>query len=323
MTLNHRWNKRMLRAPRLIAALLITALSPAALAQKSSGHMDLDDLSSVYGAQLAAFRVMISKTDAICPEQTGLFRIAPNGLVTDIEVLLWLVPELPRSDGKIVKGMDLSPVPAPDDFTYRRRLAMESCRIDVDISEQQKQDGEWIPLLSLERPNAPSSRKNDDPPAMSPAEIEASDRHMRVRAHAGNLLQGWTATFKSVAGFEGAKDCFDAVATYRIDQLGVTLLFPAGLEGELNRFFIERVDSDADHSTLYLSRGSCRVGFTISASILRDGVWIPLPIAPPRPEPSPDTGPPFGGYADPTPAESLANKAKMEELMRRMNGNPR
>ena len=101
----------MLRAPRLIAALLITALSPAALAQKSSGHMDLDDLSSVYGAQLAAFRVMISKTDAICPEQTGLFRIAPNGLVTDIEAILWLVPELPRSDGKIVKGVDLSPVP--------------------------------------------------------------------------------------------------------------------------------------------------------------------------------------------------------------------
>ena len=83
----------MLRAPRLIAALLITALSPAALAQKSSGHMDLDDLSSVYGAQLAAFRVMISKTDAICPQQTGLFRIAPNGLVTDIEAILWLVPE--------------------------------------------------------------------------------------------------------------------------------------------------------------------------------------------------------------------------------------
>ncbi len=273
----------MLRAPRLIAALLIIALSPAALAQTSSGHMDLDDLSSVYGAQLAAFRVMISRTDAICPQQTGLFRIAPDGLVTDIEAMLWLVPELPRGDGKIVKDMDLSPVPAPDDFTYRRRLATESCRIDVDISEQQKRDGEWRPLLSLQRPNAPSSRKNDDRPAMSPAELGVYDRHMRARAHAGNLLQGWTATFKSVVGFEGAKDCFDAVATYRIDQLGVTLLFPAGLEGKINRFFIERVDSDADHSTLYLSRGSCRVGFTVSASVLRDGVWIPLPIAAPRP----------------------------------------
>ena len=244
----------MLRAPHVIAALLMTALSPPALAQKSSGHMDLDDLSSVYGAQLAAFRVMISKTDVICPQQTGLFRIAPNGLVTDIEAIIRLVPELPRSDGKIVKGMDLSPVPAPDDFTYRRRLAMESCRIDVDISEQQKRDGEWIPLLSASRPSAVSddlSRKTDDPPPLSSTEHEAYDRHTRARAHAGNLLQGWTGTFKSVVGFEGAKDCFDAVATYRIDQLGVTLLFPAGLEGEINRFFIERVDSDADHSTLY------------------------------------------------------------------------
>jgi hypothetical protein len=143
----------MLRAAQIIAALMIMALSPAALAQKSSGYMDLDDLSSAYGAQLAVFRVMISKTDAICSQQTGLFRIAPNGRVTDIDAVLWPVPELPRSDGKIVRGMDMSPVPAPDDFTYRRRLAMESCRIDVDISEHQKRDGEWMPLLSLERPN--------------------------------------------------------------------------------------------------------------------------------------------------------------------------
>src|SRR3954470_18434387 len=119
MTLNQRWSKWMLRAPRLIAALLMTALSPSALAQKSSGHMDLDDLSSVYGAQLAVFRVMISKTDAICPQQTGLFRIAPNGRVTDIEAILWWPVESSSSKGKV---MDLSPVPAPDDFTYRRRL---------------------------------------------------------------------------------------------------------------------------------------------------------------------------------------------------------
>jgi hypothetical protein len=60
----------------------------------------------------------------------------------------------------------------------------------------------------------------------------------------------------------------------------VTLWFPAGLERELNRFIIERVDVDADHSTLYLSRGSCRVGFTVGASTLREGSWAPLPIAP-------------------------------------------
>jgi len=36
----------MLRAPHLIAALLMTALSPAALAQKSSGYMDLYVISA-------------------------------------------------------------------------------------------------------------------------------------------------------------------------------------------------------------------------------------------------------------------------------------
>lgn len=275
----------MFRAHRIIAALTMMTLSSGVLAQKSSGYVNLNDFSSAYGAQLAAFRVMISKTDANCPRQlTGMFRIEPNGRVTDIGVALWLVPELQHGDdGKIARDTDLSPVAAPDDFTYRKRVAMESCRIDVDISEQHKRDDVWIPLLSSARPNAPPNEKLDRLPAMTPAELEIYDRHIKARAHAGNLLQGVTGNFKIGVNFEGAKDCFDAVAIYRIDQLGVTLLFPAGLDGELNRFFVERVDADADHSTLYLSRGSCRVGFTISASTLRDGVWSPLRIAPPRP----------------------------------------
>lgn len=263
----------MLRRAQAIAALLMMALSPAALAQKSSGYMDLEDMSSVYGTQLALFRVVISKTDAICPQQTGILQIRPNGGVTEILAVL-----------QGVRDWRMDETAAPDDFTYRRRVATDSCRIDIDMSEQQKKNGEWMPLLSARRPNAVPDdlgRKPDYvPPAMSPAEIEASDRHMRVRAHAGNLLQGWTATFRSVVGFEGAKDCFDAVGTFQIDQSGVTLLFPAGMVGELNRFFIERLDVDADHSTLYLSRGSCRVGFTISASTFREGSWVPLPIAP-------------------------------------------
>ena len=65
-----------------------------------------------------------------------------------------------------------------------------------------------------------------------------------------------------------------------IDRSGVTLLFPIGLGGELNRFFIERVNVDPDHSTLFLSRGACRVAFTVSASISREGSWVPLAIAP-------------------------------------------
>jgi hypothetical protein len=124
--------------------------------------------------------------------------------------------------------------------------------------------------------------KRDELPVFSPSQHEAFNRDVRAGAHTGNLHQGVTGTFKDVQSFEGSKDCFEAVATFMIDRSGVTLLFPIGIGGELNRFFIERVDADADHSTLYLSRGSCRVAFTISASISREGSWVPLPIGPPK-----------------------------------------
>jgi hypothetical protein len=266
-----------LRVSHIIAALLMVALSPAALAQKSSGHMDLEDMSGVPGSQLAVFRVAISKTDAICPQQIGTFRIRANDSVTDI------VTVLPGG-----RDWRMDETTGPDDFTERRRVSTDSCRIDIDISEQQQRNGEWVPLLlpSASRPNATSgglTRKIDDSPALSPAELEAHGRNDRARLHAGSLRQGVGGTFKSVVGFEGMQDCFEAVGTYLIDQGGVTLLFPTGLGGELNRFAIERVDVDADHSTLYLSRGSCRVGFTISASILREGSWVPLAIAPINP----------------------------------------
>ena len=264
----------MLRVFQLSAALLMLALSPPVLAQKSSGYMDLDGMSGV-GPRLAVVRVMMSKTDATCPQQTGMFRIGSHGGVTDIVAVL-----------RGFRDYRMDPTAAPDEFTYRRRIATDSCRIDIDISEQQKRNGDWVPLLqgSSTRTNASDDRtpKIDDPPVMSPAEREAYERADRAVEHAGNLRQGVTFTITSGTGFEGMDDCFEAVGTYLIDQGGVTLLFPTGLGGEVNRFFIERVDVDADHSTLYLSRGSCRVGFTVSASILRQGDWVPLPIAPPR-----------------------------------------
>jgi hypothetical protein len=264
----------MLRTSNVIAALLMMALSSAAQAQKSSGYMDLNEKSRLPGTQLVVFRVMFSETEAICPRQTGIFRIASDGGVTDIVAALRGFSRDWRMDATA----------AADDFTYRRRVALDSCSIDIDIGEQQQRNGEWIPLVYpyARGPEAirESVRKTDDYPPFSPAEIEALNRDFEAGALAGNLRQGVTATFKDAVGFEGARDCFDAVGTYLIDQSGVVLLFPTGLGGQLNRFVAERVDVDPEHGTLYLSRGSCRVGFTISASISREGAWVALPIAP-------------------------------------------
>jgi hypothetical protein len=263
----------MLRAPHLIAALLITALSPAALAQKSSGHMELDDMSTAGGPRLAIARVVISKTDTVCPQQAGMIRIDAQGGVRDVVIAL----ALPGSRDWTIETTAAD----ADDFSFRRRLATDSCRIDIDVSKQQQRNGEWVPLSKQpsERPNDDLAPKINDSAAGSSAE-NVFDRYNRARASAGSLRQGVLGILRNSLWRGELQDCFEAVGTYLIDQGGVTLLFPTDLGGELNRFFIERADVDAEHSTLYLSRGSCRVGFTISASTLREGSWVPLPIMP-------------------------------------------
>src|SRR3954463_2320689 len=85
----------MLRTPQIIAALMVMAQLPAALAQKSSGHMELDDMSTAGGPRLAIARVMISKTDAVCPQQAGMIRIDAQGGVRDTVIVL----ALPGSPG--------------------------------------------------------------------------------------------------------------------------------------------------------------------------------------------------------------------------------
>jgi hypothetical protein len=171
--------------------------------------------------------------------------------------------------------------PDPDDLSFRRRLATASCRIDIDVSKQQQRNGEWIPLSkqSADPPKADHVPKINKPPA-SPSAESVFDRYNRARASAGSLRQGVIGILRENLWKGEVQDCFEAVGIYLIDQGGVTLLFPTDLGAELNRFFLERVDVDANHSTLYLSHGSCRVGFTVSASTLSNGSWIQLPIAP-------------------------------------------
>jgi len=222
---------------------------------------------------LLSLVLVISKTDTVCPQQAGMIRIDAQGGVRDVVIAL----ALPGSRDWTIETTAAD----ADDFSFKRRLATDSCRIDIDVSKQQQRNGEWVPLSKQpsERPNDDLAPKINDSAAGSSAE-NVFDRYNRARASAGSLRQGVLGILRNSLWRGELQDCFEAVGTYLIDQGGVTLLFPTDLGGELNRFFIERVDVDAEHSRLYLSRGSCRVGFTVSASTLREGSWVPLPIVP-------------------------------------------
>jgi hypothetical protein len=261
----------MWRVFHLVAVLLMIALSPATLAQKSTGHMDLEDVNGAPGPHHAVARVAISKTDAVCPQQIGVIRIGNRWGVRDTVVAL------PGGPGWTIE----SSAADADDFSFRRRLATDSCRIDIDVSEQRRRNGEWVPLSkqSSEQPNDNRMPKINDDTTTALAK-RAFNPYDRARADAGGLQQGLLGILPSGLWKGEIQDCFEAVGTYLIDRGGVTLLFPTDLGEELNRFSMERVDVDADHSTLYLSRGACRVGFTISAATWREGLWVPQPIEP-------------------------------------------
>jgi hypothetical protein len=74
--------------------------------------------------------------------------------------------------------------------------------------------------------------------------------------------------------------CFEALGDYRIEQSGVMFSFVAGLPGDLNRFTIERSDPDPNHGRIFFTRGDCRFELTINQSILQDGGWLAVPLAP-------------------------------------------
>jgi hypothetical protein len=167
---------------------------------------------------------------------------------------------------------------------------MDTCRVDIDIAEQVRPNDVWMSVL------LPRTRR----PSLSAEERSEAERQYRdsyrdsvplaewgryvdarnARTTMGTLRQGIFAEISEGLPFDGAQPCFDAIGDYLIDQRGVEFHFVTSLPGDLNRFVMERVDIDDDHSRLNLTHGDCRLELTISSSILAKNEWVPRSIAP-------------------------------------------
>jgi hypothetical protein len=249
-------------------------LTTASLAQEPSGRIDLDLMAADPVSHLVAGRVEFSTTEAVCPHGFGTLRFRADGAIFNLAAL-----DFPPNATGGVAG-----TAALDDQTYRHRIAANACRVDIDIAEQVRRNEVWTSVL-LPRTRRPSLSAEE----RSEAERQYADSHRDSvpLAHAGNassamgtLRQGIFATIREGLGFDGAQPCFDAVGDYLIDQRGLAFRFVTSLPGDLNRFVMERVDIDDDHSRLYLTHSDCRFELTISASILAQNEWVPRSIAP-------------------------------------------
>jgi hypothetical protein len=274
-----------------VMILLGSFLSPLAIAaalEQPHGRIDLELLSGS-SPRFVVARVSFIEANSRCPEEQGALRIALGELsllrVTDLE------------------GAKKTPIEASDDETYRHRIAISDCRIDVAIRQQIRRDGLWfsLPVPENVRPSIPLEKRREiglqffeGPKELTPAEREAAVRFLAgEQASAEWYWSGNAGESRSYAdfwyGFDGRpKTCFDAFGDYRMERTAVRFFFFTPFPIDLNRFVIERADPDASHGQLYFMRGDCRFELTISQSVLRDGERTPVPLAP---IPPPSSGP--------------------------------
>jgi hypothetical protein len=239
-------------------------------------------MAAIPGSQLVAGRVAFTATDAACPHEFGTLRFRSDGGIAHLKAF----GLLSSAEGRW--GTTLL-----DDKTYRHRVATDTCRVDVDFGEEVRRDNIWTPVLlprmlrpslsAEERSEAERQYKESFRYRQYPVPLAQFGRYkdaLSARAAMGSLRQGVSGTMSEGLAFDGEQPCFDAVGDYLIDSRGVALQFVTNLPGELNRFVMERVDIDDDHSRLYLTHGDCRFEITIRASVLARDQWVPRSIAP-------------------------------------------
>ncbi len=257
----------------------LSLLTTASLAQEPSGRVDLDLMAADPGSQLVAGRVEFTTSGVVCPHEFGTLLLRSNGTIVILKALGIAADPYTGIVGNL----------ALDDQTYRHRIAIDTCRVDIDIAEQVRRNEVWTSVLlpRILRPGLSAEERSE-------ALRQSLDRHhdpvplaqwgryadaRKARSTMGTLRQGIFAEISDRLPFDGAQPCFDAIGDYLTDQRGVEFHFVASLPGQLNRFVMERVDIDDDHSRLYLTHSDCRFELTISASILAQNEWVPRSIA--------------------------------------------
>jgi hypothetical protein len=272
------------RAMLLCWALLVPAT--VSLAQEQSGRIDLDVVSGSPIPTLFVGRISFVESDGPCPEDRGNLRIS-RGTLTQIRMLLPADLRL-NSNGRAT----IQPI---DDETQQYRIESPDCRMNIAVRQQIRRDGSWTSLLvpSGQRPSVPLQERreiqrqfNEDllkPKELSPAAKESAERFgaaFRAQHTAGSLSISVGTLSMGFPFDDKPQTCFEAAGDYQIERSGIIFSFLTGLPGDLNRFVIERTDLDANRSRLYFMRGDCRFELTVSQSVLRDGQWLDLPLAP-------------------------------------------
>jgi hypothetical protein len=261
---------------RVAVALVISVIS-AGLCRAEQPSVRIDLTTPRLVGSFAAIPFVFEDSNLDCPEDRTAIAVT-NGVFHSHH--LSLPPfEQPMSQTKY--GSD--PI---DDSTYRLQIIRPNCRVEIDIRQQVRVDGEWKSLLVIKerRPSLSSEAQEavrerlKDMPAPKLATTETlADINKMLR---GKGPKRWGAVTLRL-GFpfdEAPKFCMDVFGEYQIANNRFAMSFFAPLPGELNKFVLEGSDLDPSHARIVLTKDDCRFVFTISQSIMHGGQWIALPL---------------------------------------------
>jgi hypothetical protein len=299
----------------ILICVLLCTFATAATAQVPSERIDLDaasgariDLDAVFSSgsrTVVSARVRFVENGKVrCPADGGWLRIF-GGTVTQIRMAL-----LDDIEGNGSSNGWRSTLIPLDDDTYQYRVALPACRTDVAMRQQIRRGGGWTSQLvrrelrpsvpveerrELERQRLERDRQGCDGIlarlGAACAEERARERQATEAVRLRDLHHEVSTTRQAFFFDEAPPVCFDATGEYRVIWIGVVFSFvtpdppvvlsgSGGLPQDQNRFVIERADPDENHGRLYFTRGDCRFELTVSQSVLRDGQWVAVSLAP-------------------------------------------
>jgi hypothetical protein len=268
-----------------LAVALLFATIGAVSGGEPDVHLDLAAQRTL--PHFFAIPFVFEDSSLDCPEERWTMTVSKG--VLDIHHLN-LPPFEPSTTGSTSIKFDPS-----DDRTYRLQYARPGCRVDIDLRQQVRADGEWKSLLVVEerRPSLSKEAQQDavrrrlgdlaqpkDAKPMTQADLDSINEMLRSKP------PRWGASTMNLGfPFDAAPaSCMEVIGEYRITRNSFGLALFAPLPGELNKVVMDGTDLDAAHARIYLTREDCRFEFTISQSAVRDGQSVPIPL-----RPAPDT----------------------------------
>jgi hypothetical protein len=164
-----------------------------------------------------------------------------------------------------------------DEKTYEFIVENKDCRFVADIRQQVRTGGDWHSIsvkkaMGIAVPNnmqsSPARSKDLNPEDGKIGQLKVTSPNSEL----GNLDAGDGYQMIGYPFEGGVSACPNVLGNFELGRNYISFYFPIRFVPEINKFQIERVDTDTQQ-ILYLSKSDCRYEITVQLSLLLDGKW--------------------------------------------------